>query len=90
MPRGGGPRPLHEQFGLACLGAMASWLPVVTTACGSNHEAVRPPNLRVADDAEALPGDRRGGQSCAGWAFIGPGRYPLSEGIEWVSTTSTR
>jgi phosphatidyl-myo-inositol dimannoside synthase len=33
---------------------MASWLPVVTTACWSNHEAVRPPNLRVADDAEAL------------------------------------
>jgi hypothetical protein len=67
VPRGGGPRPLHEQFGLACLGAMASGLPVVTTACGSNHEAVRPPNLRVADDAEALaeapagsgPGPRR-------------------------------
>ena len=33
---------------------MASGLPVVTTVCGSNHEAVRPPNLRVADDAEAL------------------------------------
>jgi phosphatidyl-myo-inositol dimannoside synthase len=26
----------------------------VTTACGANHEAVRPPNERVPDDAEAL------------------------------------
>ena len=33
---------------------MASGLAVVTTACGSNHEAVRPPNERVPDDAEAL------------------------------------
>lgn len=44
----------NEQFGLAYVEAMACGLPVVTTICGSNHEAVRPPNLRVPDDAEAL------------------------------------
>ncbi len=51
------PRPTrvwNEQFGLAYVEAMASGLAVVTTACGSNHEAVRPPNERVPDDAEAL------------------------------------
>jgi phosphatidylinositol alpha-1,6-mannosyltransferase len=55
------PRPTavwNEQFGLAYVEAMACGLCVVTTACGTNHEAVRPPNLRVADDvgelAEAL------------------------------------
>src|SRR6266511_4625171 len=51
------PRPTrvwNEQFGLAYVEAMASGLAVVTTACGSNHEAVRPPNERVADDPEAL------------------------------------
>src|SRR5438046_7889569 len=51
------PRPTpvwNEQFGLAYVEAMASGLAVVTTACGSNHEAVRPPNERVPDDPEAL------------------------------------
>ncbi|HEV2360378.1 MAG TPA: glycosyltransferase family 4 protein, partial [Acidimicrobiales bacterium] len=51
------PRPTavwNEQFGLAYVEAMASGLCVVTTACGTNHEAVRPPNVRVADDAGAL------------------------------------
>jgi glycosyltransferase involved in cell wall biosynthesis len=51
------PRPTrvwNEQFGLAYVEAMACGLPVVTTICGSNHEAVRPPNLRVEDDVGAL------------------------------------
>ena len=51
------PRPTrvwNEQFGLAYVEAMASGLAVVTTATGSNHEAVPDPNLRLPDDAEAL------------------------------------
>jgi phosphatidylinositol alpha-1,6-mannosyltransferase len=51
------PRPTavwNEQFGLAYVEAMACGLCVVTTACGTNYEAVGPPNLRVADDAGEL------------------------------------
>lgn len=51
------PRPTWkwtEQLGLAYLEALACGLPVVTTRCGTNDEAVQPPNLLVDDDAEAL------------------------------------
>ncbi len=41
----------NEQFGLAYLEAMAAGIPIVTTACGTNHEAVRPPNLVVGGSA---------------------------------------
>ena len=51
------PRPTWkwtEQLGLAYLEALASGLPVVTTRCGTNDEAVQPPNHLVEDSAEAL------------------------------------
>ena len=44
----------NEQFGLAYLEAMATGLPIVTTVCGTNGEAVRPPNVRTANNPEAL------------------------------------
>jgi phosphatidyl-myo-inositol dimannoside synthase len=44
----------NEQFGMAYLEAMAAGIPVVTTVCGSNHEAVQEPNLRVEDKRGAL------------------------------------
>jgi glycosyltransferase involved in cell wall biosynthesis len=46
------PRPTrvwNEQFGLAYVEAMASGVPIVTTECGTNHEAVLPPSIRVPD-----------------------------------------
>lgn len=53
-------RMWNEQFGLVYLEAMASGMAVVTTASGTNGEAVTEPNLRVGDDprliADALLG----------------------------------
>ncbi|WP_246336403.1 glycosyltransferase family 4 protein [Flexivirga oryzae] len=51
------PRPTWkwtEQFGLAYIEAQACGIPVVTTRCGTNDEAVQPPNVLVEDDPEAL------------------------------------
>lgn len=47
-------RVWNEQFGLAYVEAMACGLPVVTTRCGTNHEAVVPPNVLVDDDLHDL------------------------------------
>lgn len=43
-------RTWNEQFGLVYLEAMASGMVVVTTASGTNDEAVKEPNHRVPDD----------------------------------------
>ncbi|WP_206679995.1 glycosyltransferase [Aeromicrobium phoceense] len=55
------PRPTwkwEEQFGLAYVEAQACGLPVVTTRCGSNHEAIAPGNdlldVEGPDQVEAL------------------------------------
>lgn len=51
------PRPTWkwtEQLGLAYLEAMAAGLPVVTTRCGTNDEAVTPGNLLVEDSVHTL------------------------------------
>lgn len=51
------PRPTWkwtEQLGLAYLEAQACGLPVVTTRCGTNDEAVLAPNALVNDDVEAI------------------------------------
>ncbi|MDE9365986.1 glycosyltransferase family 4 protein [Luteipulveratus sp. YIM 133132] len=58
------PRPTWkwtEQLGLAYLEAQACGLPLVTTRCGTNDEAVTAPNDLVDDSAQALA------ESLLGW-----------------------
>ncbi len=47
-------RMWNEQFGLVYLEAMASGMVVVTTASGTNDEAVKEPNKRVPDDVDRI------------------------------------
>lgn len=47
-------RMWNEQFGLVYCEAMASGMVVVTTASGTNDEAVKEPNRRVPDDIGAI------------------------------------
>ncbi|HEY3013966.1 MAG TPA: glycosyltransferase family 4 protein [Nocardioides sp.] len=47
-------RMWNEQFGLVYLEAMASGMVVVTTASGTNDEAVKEPNKRVPDEVDAI------------------------------------
>jgi len=47
-------RVWNEQFGLVYCEAMASGMVVVTTASGTNHEAVPEPNRRVPDDPASI------------------------------------
>ncbi|MFN8195056.1 MAG: glycosyltransferase family 4 protein [Nocardioidaceae bacterium] len=47
-------RMWNEQFGLVYCEAMASGMAVVTTASGTNDEAVKEPNKRVPDDVDAI------------------------------------
>jgi len=47
-------RMWNEQFGLVYCEAMASGMVVVTTASGTNDEAVKEPNARVPDDIDAI------------------------------------
>ena len=60
-----------EQYGLAYLEAMATVRPIVTTVCGTNAEAVRPPNVALPttrgarDGVDAIPG-RRGARRKVG------------------------
>ena len=49
-------RMWNEQFGLAYLEAMASGMVVVTTASGTNDEAVKSPNFRLEDDVDLIAG----------------------------------